>query len=1277
MESDLPPESGRGGSNPVGVSNSGEPASDEAVKRGPPVFRGGSVSAKRDMDQDRSASAMWSSLPPWGQREETRRGVALRSGLPHSHHEGLEMPAWGKTLSLGGRGFARASEPSSLEARRNSWGFLTRLSSVSSNLGRQPSQADSTAFSVDAPAVPELNTAAVPLVAATSEWGGAEGLSSSSSSDDDLPGRRRYPRMSGFGEAASSSRAPGKPAGDGVHVVQVEREWGGGLDLDSDSDEDISVTVSRRGDERRRQIAKRNEALAKEQQATFSFQDGAAVPLDADIGADADLEPGQRPKRKKRQRESAVAARADDLTVPSGQNNQRGSVWRCLSCSEDKMKRFKLYGGFVTFTLLHLADFCLRLYTIKLYFDMDIMGPLYCLVPIQAFGALLSIYITFHDADVLLIMHNLSGACRLLFGFLAFLFFGCGQVIQVKRAWSRQLHTAEVVIDLEDGRGDAGPRRRDSNYDDRATNASSVQDLAAAERITPVALITGVPFLLVHWFAAARCSKDAVASGLLLNFWWQCTTIVLIFTVGLGIVDVDYAVSSYVLKKYQMNPQGYVQYPRLRQLFAPLHVAFRLSEVVLRLLVLGGLMNLVGTGKGIMLLPLPLCIDYWIGASLLVFNSPAKEGLVVHLFAGVGLLSADMGHFVDQPNFAAPARHISRRLAVVRFSQLLVFVVLDWLVRLFPEVFASSSNEGLGWGRCRCLGGGSELYMAAAVYYMLRYSPPIRNIGSDLHTASLEGDARLLRKLLLPDHNGQVLDVNAAAKDSYGMTPLMLAAGQGHLEVIEHLLNSGAKVGLRALSTGETALHFAAQKAQVEACHLLIHKKADILVRDTAGRTPADVMGQRRGASEVDSLMELLSGRPADANLSTLSAATVSTQTRSTRRTTYYSVKTAPVAGLQLRTLFPNVENDEAPSPRVLQSVSALVVAKAAGSLARRVLAREDESGGSVPLGALRRVRELGRGGFGRVIEVELPQDAASTFWRMRSEPQRFALKLQLKADHRQASSEVLALRRAEHPFIVHLHRAFSVDKFLALLLELCPTDLNRLLCEGSDQGTRCLGLPTKRAARYMGQVMLALAYLHESDMVYRDVKPENILISTMDEAKLTDFGLAKVVTSAERMTMCGTMGFLSPELSGAGGSIVVSGAGKLMMTSSRISDDGDEGSHQTVEFNPFKTDAYSFGVTLQVTLLGEDGSHKKTVKRKGPMMLPLHLSESENAEMLAQLRESGRLSQEAEHLLVEKLLPFSQARRSCLTDKEVKNHPFFLKELECHDVEEYLLSEA
>merc|ERR1712014_150866 len=91
--------------------------------------------------------------------------------------------------------------------------------------------------------------------------------------------------------------------------------------------------------------------------------------------------------------------------------------------------------------------------------------------------------------------------------------------------------------------------------------------------------------------------------------------------------------------------------------------------------------------------------------------------------------------------------------------------------------------------------------------------------------------------------------------------------------------------------------------------------------------------------------------------------------------------------------------------------------------------------------------------------------------------------------------------------------------------------------------------------------------------------------------------------------------------------------------------------------FDPYKMDAYSYGVTLQVTLLGEDAARRKTVRRKGPMMLPLHLNETENTELLTQLTETGRVSREGFELL-EMLLRFDPSKRASLS--QVVTHPWF-----------------
>ena len=68
-------------------------------------------------------------------------------------------------------------------------------------------------------------------------------------------------------------------------------------------------------------------------------------------------------------------------------------------------------------------------------------------------------------------------------------------------------------------------------------------------------------------------------------------------------------------------------------------------------------------------------------------------------------------------------------------------------------------------------------------------------------------------------------------------------------------------------------------------------------------------------------------------------------------------------------------------------------------------------------------------------------------------------------------------------------------------------------------------------------QIVLALVFLHKSNIAHRDLKPENILIDADGYLALTDFGIAKIFDNSEKSeSVCGTLDYMAPEiLAGAG----------------------------------------------------------------------------------------------------------------------------------------------
>lgn len=123
--------------------------------------------------------------------------------------------------------------------------------------------------------------------------------------------------------------------------------------------------------------------------------------------------------------------------------------------------------------------------------------------------------------------------------------------------------------------------------------------------------------------------------------------------------------------------------------------------------------------------------------------------------------------------------------------------------------------------------------------------------------------------------------------------------------------------------------------------------------------------------------------------------------------------------------------------------------------------------------------------------------------------------------------SESRKLAKLKSPYVVAIHDVGSRQGTPYFVMEYLPYSVYDLLCDlGSDT------LAYEDSSRILKQTLTALALVHRKRWVHRDVKPENILLTGDDDAKLADFGLVKDPAAPRTMLDArpGTPGWMAPE---------------------------------------------------------------------------------------------------------------------------------------------------
>ena len=348
-------------------------------------------------------------------------------------------------------------------------------------------------------------------------------------------------------------------------------------------------------------------------------------------------------------------------------------------------------------------------------------------------------------------------------------------------------------------------------------------------------------------------------------------------------------------------------------------------------------------------------------------------------------------------------------------------------------------------------------------------------------------------------------DANINARTSMNRTPLHLATIYNHLNVIKLLVHQKALLNV-VDNDMNTPLHYASNQGYENIVEWFLRKNPDLVIRNYRGRTSTDIaLNYQTYLLFIEYCAKMNVELPVTGYTRSVIYDTLLHNSREDQINKILT-KCMTKPNLNAVKVFSDRPKLEIQKPK-----------KKFINFSKFVLPSSN-----VGPQDFRGLLQLGKGSFGEVYLVEKKDTL-----------EQFALKVLRKEEVLKndlltyAFAERNILMRIEHPFIVKLNYAFQTPEKLIMIMDFCPNgDLGSQLARDKK-------FSEDKAKFYLIEVLLALQELHNHNIIYRDLKPENVVLDSEGHARLTDFGLAKEGANDEQVSrsFCGSVAYLAPEM--------------------------------------------------------------------------------------------------------------------------------------------------